>query len=300
MARMPNVPFLGVSGNGNMTRWDVVCIHTIVGFAAGGKPAHFTTDAKGTIVQVRDTVHRSAANLNGNHRVIAVENEDHGSAYGAWSGSNVPPFTAAQCEAIAKICVWAHQTHGIPLVLCPDSKPTSRGIAYHRQGIDGNWGGYAYGGRVPGGEVWSTSSGKVCPGDRRIRQLINVIIPRARVLAGSQQSQQEVDDVSFQEVLPSAWNPTYSTTASVWITTTAAKVEALLAKVDAIQGALSDDEANIIAAIRALGTVDVDEAALAAALAPAVAPLLQAGATPDQIEAAVRHVFADAATEGDN
>lgn len=190
MAVMPNVvqrPVVNASSR-RMTRHDIVCVHTIVGFAPGGTAAHFTTAANGEIVQCRDTTFRSAANLDGNHRVIAIENEDQGPRYGPWDtrdGHAVPAFTAEQCESIARICAWAHDAHAIPLDLAPDSRPGSRGIAFHRQGIDGNFGDYAFGGRVPGGEVWSGARGKVCPGDRRIRQLIDVIIPRARVIAGN-------------------------------------------------------------------------------------------------------------------
>jgi len=55
---------------------------------------------------------------------------------------------------------------------------------------------------------------------------------------------------------------------------------------------LTDDETNIIAAIRAIQTGAVDVTALVAALAPALAPLIKAGATQDQVEAAMRNVFA--------
>lgn len=164
--------------NGVMSRYDIVCVHTIVGYAPA-HAAHFSTNAGGTIFQSRDTAYRSAANLNGNARVLAVENEDHGPSYGSWSGSNVPAFTNQQIESIAHICAWANATHGIPLVQCPNSRPGSRGIAFHRQGIPGNFAN----GLVPGGEVWSTSAGKVCPGDRRIAQMPQ-IIARARQLAG--------------------------------------------------------------------------------------------------------------------
>lgn len=199
MARMPDVVQRSVVGPGHprMTRYDIVCIHTIVGFAPGGTAAHFTTSAGGEIVQCRDTVFRSAANLEGNHRVIAIENEDKGPRFGPWNdadGHAVPAFTPEQCESIARICAWAHTAHAIPLRLAPDSRPASRGIAYHRQGVDGNFGGYAFRGRVPGGEVWTRSFGKVCPGDRRIRQLIEVIIPRARELAGP-----EEDELNFAQ-----------------------------------------------------------------------------------------------------
>jgi hypothetical protein len=136
--------------------------------------------ADGRILQSRDTRFRSGSNRNGNHRIIAIENEDRGPAFGKWEGGHgVPAFTSEQVESIARICAWAHDTHGIPLVPCPDSKPTSRGIAYHRQGIDGNWAGYAFSGLVPGGEVWTFATGKVCPGDRRIKQ-IPAIIARAK------------------------------------------------------------------------------------------------------------------------
>jgi hypothetical protein len=190
---MPGAHFLDAARGTVMSRWDIVCIHTIVGYAPANA-AHFSTRADGYRWQSRDTRYRSAANLNGNHRVIAIENEDHGPAYGAWSGSNVPFLTAAQVEANAQICAWAHLVHGIPLVACPNSLPGSRGVAYHRQGIDGNFAGYAYPGRAPGGELWSSAFGKVCAGDRRISQLTQ-IIHRARQIAGLE------DDMTPEELL---------------------------------------------------------------------------------------------------
>jgi len=196
MARMSGVPFLGIGDNGVMGTWDVICVHTIVGYQSGGNAAHFTTGASGRIVQARDTHYRSAANLNGNWRVIAIENEDHGPAYGSWSGSNVPGFTDAQSEAIAKILAWAHRAHNIPLQLVADSKIGRRGVAYHRQGID------PY--RVAGGEVWSSSRGKVCPGDIRIVQLLSEIIPRARVLAGMEDDMALSDD-DIEKIALKVW-----------------------------------------------------------------------------------------------
>lgn len=171
MARMPDAEWVGEhSPRKPMHRHDVVCVHTIVG-RAPAHAAHFSVRGDGHIIQSRDTRYQSAANLYGNPRVIAIENEDHGPGFPAWSGSNVPPLTTAQVEANAAILRWAHETHGVPLQLCPDSQPTSRGLAYHRQGIDGNFGSYRYPGRVSGGELWTEHFGKVCPGDRRISQL---------------------------------------------------------------------------------------------------------------------------------
>lgn len=160
-----------------MTAYDIVCIHTIVGYPPAHQ-AHFSTGMDGAIFQSRDTIYQSAANYEGNHRIIAIENADMPPR---WTDvRDLPDFSEAQVESIARILVWCHRTHGIPLVPCPDSRPGSRGIAYHRQGIDGNFAGYAYPGRVPGGEKWSLHFGKVCPTDRRIRTLLTKIIPLAQ------------------------------------------------------------------------------------------------------------------------
>jgi len=184
MARMPGVTWVGEkSPRRRMSRYDLAIIHTIVG-RAPAHAAHFSTSGTGKIWQSRDTKYRSAASLNGNHRSISIENEDHGPQFSAWNvndGHAVPGFTDAQMDAIAEILAWAHKTHGIPLVMAPNSRPSSKGIAYHRMGIDGNWGGYKYGGRVSGGELWTSARGKVCPGDRRISQ-IPEIIRRAQAL----------------------------------------------------------------------------------------------------------------------
>lgn len=181
MPRMPGAIWQGeqapVQPDGSrlrMQRYDVFCIHTIVGFAPA-HAAHFSVKGDGDILQSRDTAFRSGANLDGNYRVVASENEDHGPAFPEWTGSNVPALTDAQVKSNAEIAAWLHDTHGIPLQLCPDSRPTSRGLAYHRQGIDGNWDSFRFSGRVPGGETWTTSPGKVCPGDRRIARLPEIL-----------------------------------------------------------------------------------------------------------------------------
>jgi hypothetical protein len=171
---MPGAVWQGEHGSVLMKKYDIVCVHTIVGYAPA-HAAHFSTKADGTILQSRDTMYQSGANLDGNYRVIAIENEDHGSAFPTWSGSNVPYLTPQQVTANARILIWAHQQHGVPLQLCPDSRPGSRGLAYHRQGIDGDFSAYKYPGRVSGGEVWTSKPGKVCPGDRRISQLPDIL-----------------------------------------------------------------------------------------------------------------------------
>lgn len=175
MARMPGADWLGEhSPRRPMARYDIVCVHTIVGFAPA-HAAHFSTWKSGRIGQSRDTAFQSAANLHGNHRVLSIENED---------AAQDVPLSPEQVEACARILAWAHRVHGVPLQLCPDSRPGSRGLAYHRQGIDGNFGTFRFPGRVSGGEVWSSSFGKVCPRDVRIAQLPDILARAKQLIEG--------------------------------------------------------------------------------------------------------------------
>lgn len=187
MAKMPGALWQGEhSPERPMERYDVVCVHTIVGYAPA-HAAHFSVKADGTILQSRDTRYQSGANLDGNHRVIAIENEDHGPRFGGTP--TLPkwvPLTLEQVEANGRILAWCHQTHDIPLELCPNSRAMSRGLSYHRQGIDGDFSSYRYPGRVSGGEVWTKSRGKVCPTDVRIAQLPE-ILAHARALVNKEE-----------------------------------------------------------------------------------------------------------------
>ena len=88
------------------------------------------------------------------------------------------PWTPKQLDAIVAVTTWACRRYDIPPVLIPDSKPGRRGIGYHRLGCDPV--------RLPGCDKWSNSVGKVCPGNRRIGQLTNNVVPRvARLVGGS-------------------------------------------------------------------------------------------------------------------
>jgi hypothetical protein len=191
MARMPEATWLGEqSPRIPMERYDIVCIHTIVGFAPA-HAAHFSTETRGKILQSRDTKFRSGANLDGNHRVIAIENED--------AALDVP-LSGDQVEACAKILAWAHKVHGVPLQLCPDSRPGSRGLAYHRQGCDGNFGGpgVRFPGRVSGGEKWSTSFGKICPRDKRIAQLPAILKRAKELVSGDDMTPEDFQKISAE------------------------------------------------------------------------------------------------------
>ena len=173
-----------------MAAYNFLCLHTMVGylkstdsyFRTASVDSHFGiggiwgSDAAdgldGVVYQWDDTKYRSAANLNGNGDVISVETADNAPQL----SSDIAAWTPKQCDAIVDLMVWAHNTHGIPLMLVPDTKPGRRGIAYHRQGIV-PW-------LVSGGTQWSNSTGKVCPGDKRIAQIPGLIARANAIVAG--------------------------------------------------------------------------------------------------------------------
>lgn len=175
----------GGASASTMTEHNRLVLHTAVTSAdslyptmsvPGTATSHFYVDGAGKVEQYVDTSIRSSANLDGNHDCITVETWD---GYPAWSGSNVPDWTPEQVASLAELAAWVHNVHDIPLTQLPSSLPGTRGIGWHRLGIDGNFPVGLLSGRKSGGEVWSSSTGKVCPGDRRIIQTVNVIIPRA-------------------------------------------------------------------------------------------------------------------------
>lgn len=155
-----------------------VCLHVAVSnsdslfgyFNQSGKPtSHFYVRSSGVVEQYVDTRYCAPANLEGNDSLISFETE------GGVTNANSEPWTAAQVQAMAEVIAWLNKAEGVPLQLMANSKSTSTGIGWHKQGVD------PY--RVSGGELWSSARGKICPGQGKINQ-IPTIVARARALAG--------------------------------------------------------------------------------------------------------------------
>lgn len=171
-----------------------MCFHTMVGSLAGtdnyfrdrgyyGVESHFgvggSTDGSldGVTYQWQDTAYRADANLDGKPEVISIETADGGNPDRPWSPK--------QLDELVKLGVWNCKTHSIPPVLIPDTQPGRRGIGYHRMGCDHSSSyrprGWPYDKwREPGGVKWSGVLGKVCPGNVRIKQLVDIVIPRIK------------------------------------------------------------------------------------------------------------------------
>jgi peptidoglycan hydrolase-like protein with peptidoglycan-binding domain len=181
---------LGPQIQPRMTRYDIVCLHTMVGSLSGtdsyfrqsgygGSESHFGVGGNGTAYQWQDCRYTADANYRGSYRIISIETADIGPEFPKWNtndGRAVPAWTTQQVDAIAAIIAWCHKTYRIPLELIPDSKNTRKGVGYHRQGVQGYM--------VGGGEQWSTARGKVCPGDRRIAQIPTVISRAKQLISG--------------------------------------------------------------------------------------------------------------------
>ncbi len=142
----------------------------------GTPTSHFYVDKTGGVEQYVDTDIRSSANLEGNHDCLTIESWD---GFGVlWhDGDPVPPWNEDQVAGLIGLVAWLCETHGIPAQRLTSSLPGTRGIGWHRQGIDGDFPRGLLSGRVRDGELWSESRGKACPGEARIRQVGRTVIP---------------------------------------------------------------------------------------------------------------------------
>jgi hypothetical protein len=184
---------LGRQTQPRMSAHDIVCVHTMAapfdsvntGFhknGYGGLESHFGVRGDEFARQWQDLDFTADANFEGNGHVISIETADMGEHFHVWHGTNVPVWTPEQIDKLVAIIAWCCDRFDIPPVLVPNSRPGNRGIAYHRQGIDGNFPPEPsiFAGRVSDGERWSESFGKACPGDRRIKQFVELVVPRVR------------------------------------------------------------------------------------------------------------------------
>jgi len=143
--------------------------------------SHFYLRRDGTYEQYLPISSKSSAEKEGNARTISVETQ------GGILNPNSEPWADAQLEALSELAAWCFEEHGIRLSFMESSKPQEKGIGTHRLGCNGNFPSLPdiRAGRIQrgGGELWTNSRGKICPGDAKVRQVPG-IISRAIELAG--------------------------------------------------------------------------------------------------------------------
>lgn len=156
-----------------------------------------------TVEQYVDTAMRANADLEGNDATISVETQ------GGVSNAQGEPWDASQVLALAEIFAWCVQTHGIEAKLATDSKlgRTSRGLSWHRLGVDGNFpekpsilAGRA---QLGGGMRYSTARGKICPGDAKIRQIPGILelaVPKPKPKPAPTTPAGEIDETTMRRI----------------------------------------------------------------------------------------------------
>lgn len=150
----------------------VLIFHTMVGFLkstenmfkSGGYSGVESTwglggpwdgaEFDGALWQWQDIHHQADAQFAGNAYANSVETSDGGNATRPWSDKQV--------KTLIDLVVWWCKTTGNPCQLV--SRPTDKGLGYHRQF-----------------EVWNTANHS-CPGDARLKQLVEIVIPKARAI----------------------------------------------------------------------------------------------------------------------
>lgn len=139
-------------------------------FGVGGKwGSDKSKELDGVVYQWQDTDYQADANLEGGWHVISIETADNAPKF----PNDIEPWTPKQEKAIVNLIAELCIKYDIPPELIPDTRPSRKGLAYHAQGCTPNI--------VAGGEAWSSSKGKECPGRTRIRQFKEIIIPAVQV-----------------------------------------------------------------------------------------------------------------------
>lgn len=130
--------------------------------------SHFYVKANGFVEQYIDTDFIAYTSGDANNSTIGIETQ--GKGVGSW--------TTKQRKAIVELLAWLSTEHSVPVVPMHNSKTNSVGIATHRVGVNGNFpltG--VQRGRLQrgGGELWSSSRGKICPGYDRQKQWPGIV-----------------------------------------------------------------------------------------------------------------------------
>lgn len=221
--------------------------------AKGCASSHFYVRKDGTVEQYVDTAYRAEADLDGNDATISIETQ------GGLAKPQQEPWTDAQVTALASLFAWAVAEHGIEPRLAKDSKPgpSSRGLSWHRLGVD-PW-------RVDGGMRYSLARGKVCPGDAKIAQ-----IPTILALALGETDTKEDDVAITQGDLENIREAAANGTAQLFAEMSTGATKRGRNARNALQSVVGVDEAALGQALAEQGVTGVDVSKLATTLSKRV------------------------------
>jgi hypothetical protein len=135
----------------------IICIHTMDAsiesaedhFFSTPLEAHFGVAMDGRVWQWRDTSIQADSQFDGNEYCISIETEDKHKPETRW--------TDIQLERLVELITWIGDQHDIPFRMVETTQ--ERGIGFHRQFPEWNHDNHS------------------CPGDTRLAQLKNELIP---------------------------------------------------------------------------------------------------------------------------
>jgi len=148
----------------------------------GNTYAHVYNPTRGALRQHQELNRMSRADLHGNGQTVSVENQDE---------RREMPFSDSQLDNMARLFAL--------LVTAPGSKVPNRiatvndtrGLAWHRLGIKGNFGRFDPNDMTTWcgtqtGERWSDAFGKLCPTNARIRQIPEIYARAQKYISGAE------------------------------------------------------------------------------------------------------------------
>ena len=149
----------------------------IAGWNSGAKACNGYNDQFGNFQQYCSIWSAVNGTSSGNWRCRTWEAWNPEGLTGSNAQYNSSEYTAEQCERWADLFAWLNNIGANKLENMQNSLRSSHGCGVHRYGIPG-YDPYD----SMGGEKWTASPGKVCPGTARVRQLPG-ILTRAQTLA---------------------------------------------------------------------------------------------------------------------
>jgi hypothetical protein len=131
---------------------------------SAGKDWHLYLPKSGPAIQYIDMDLQCWSTGAGNASLVAFESEG---GLGSTAQVNAEPWTENQLDWAARILRYLHDTEGVPLRVMASSAAGERGFGTHRLGVPGYM--------AAGGEKWSSSAGKLCPGDAKHAQRFEIV-----------------------------------------------------------------------------------------------------------------------------
>ena len=141
---------------------------------------HFYLPKQGPAIQYIDLDLQCRATGAGNTSMAAFESEG---GLGSVAQVNAEPWTDNQLNWAARILRHMADTEGVPLRVMASSATAERGFGTHRLGVPGYM--------VAGTEQWSSSRGKLCPGDAKHAQRHEIV---RRAAAGANTEEDDMFD----------------------------------------------------------------------------------------------------------